>query len=282
MDIGRPWGVSHAGSAWAVVADFHTHTRHSHGSGSVLDNALAARSRGLRCVGITDHGPANLLGVGVSGPDELVETLEEARTAEVVCPGVRVLAGVEANVISPDGRLDVPEHILARLDLVLAACHLFVRRPGAYATVATMVRNAASCIIGGVSPRVVRRARADNTKALVEAVLRGRVHIVAHPGRATPVDISEIARACAARGTLVEINAMHRGQTPEFLQKAAREGADFAVSSDAHSPGRIGDVAWAVQLARTAGIPATRIVNVAAGATAAAGSGGFAWDRPGS
>ena len=44
-----------------IFADYHTHTVHSHGRGTVEDNVKAAISANLRAIAITDHGPANLL-----------------------------------------------------------------------------------------------------------------------------------------------------------------------------------------------------------------------------
>ena len=42
-----------------MTGDFHTHTVHSHGEGTIRDNVLAARAKGLREIAITDHGPGN-------------------------------------------------------------------------------------------------------------------------------------------------------------------------------------------------------------------------------
>ena len=39
-----------------ITADYHTHTRYSHGSGTVADNAAAADRLGLKELAVTDHG----------------------------------------------------------------------------------------------------------------------------------------------------------------------------------------------------------------------------------
>ena len=39
-----------------LVADYHTHTLYSHGKGTIIDNVLAAREKGLKAIAITDHG----------------------------------------------------------------------------------------------------------------------------------------------------------------------------------------------------------------------------------
>ena len=39
-----------------LTGDYHTHTTYSHGKGTVLENALAAKEKGLKEIAITDHG----------------------------------------------------------------------------------------------------------------------------------------------------------------------------------------------------------------------------------
>ena len=39
-----------------LTSDYHTHTVFSHGKGNVIDNVLVAKEKGLKQVGITDHG----------------------------------------------------------------------------------------------------------------------------------------------------------------------------------------------------------------------------------
>ncbi len=60
-----------------LVADYHTHTVHSHGTGTVAENVIAAQCRGLAAVAITDHGPANLFGLGVKAPEVLFSIQKE-------------------------------------------------------------------------------------------------------------------------------------------------------------------------------------------------------------
>ena len=39
-----------------LTADYHTHTVFSHGKGQIIDNANVAKLKGLKEVGISDHG----------------------------------------------------------------------------------------------------------------------------------------------------------------------------------------------------------------------------------
>lgn len=240
-----------------LIADYHTHTVHSHGKGSVGDNAAAAKAAGLHVVGISDHGPANMFGVGVRGPEVFDKIREEAHRWERNHGGVRVLVGVEANVVSLDGRLDVPDAVLARLDYVMAGLHVPVK-PASWRDAWRIVY---ANLGGRFSHRLARRARILNTEALVQAVLNNRIDVITHPGWRLSIDTRELARACASRGTALEINTSHVHTDVPYIEAAAAEGVCFVVGSDAHAPERVGDLASGIELARRAGLTAADVVN---------------------
>lgn len=240
-----------------LIADYHTHTVHSHGKGTVADNAEAAQAAGLEMVGISDHGPANMFGVGVRSPQVFDKIKEEAHRWERDRGGVRVLVGIEANVVSLDGRLDVPDSVLARLDYVMAGLHVPVK-PASWCDA---WRIAYTNIGGRFSAGLARRARVLNTEALVQAVLNNRIDVVTHPGWRLSIDTRELARACAARGTALEINTSHVHTDVPYIEAAAAEGARFVIGSDAHAPQRVGDLASGIELARRAGLTEADVVN---------------------
>ena len=43
-----------------ILADYHTHTVYSHGKGSIEDNVKVAISKGIKTIGISDHGYKNV------------------------------------------------------------------------------------------------------------------------------------------------------------------------------------------------------------------------------
>ncbi len=245
--------------AWRVVADYHTHTRYSHGRGTVLENAEAAASRGLDAIAIADHGPRSVPWVGVSSPRAYDDIRRDARAARRET-GVDVLTAAECDVVTAAGDLDLAPRDLAKLDLVLAGLHLMIIPP--------TLRDTTTFILPNVAPwrwsrRVRARSRVANTKALVEAVNRYKVAFVTHPGLHLPVDTPELARACAKRGTRLEISSAHRETDEAYVRAAAHEGADFVLSSDAHRPERVGDLEAALRVARRAGLEPERVWNVA-------------------
>ena len=39
-----------------ILADYHTHTIYSHGKGTIEENVKVAISKGIKTIGISDHG----------------------------------------------------------------------------------------------------------------------------------------------------------------------------------------------------------------------------------
>ncbi|MEW6307718.1 MAG: PHP domain-containing protein [Bacillota bacterium] len=244
-----------------LFADYHTHTTYSHGRGSVADNVLAAKGAGLTAVAVTDHGPGSLPWLGVRELEDFEAISAEAAALTALLSGMRVLSGVEANVISVAGTLDVPPNVIAELDVLLAGLH-----PTA---IPASLGDAWKLIgLNGLrrfSPGLARRARLENTKALVECVYHYDVDIVTHPGLQLPIDTAELARAAAARDTALEINCSHGHMTAEFVRVAAKAGASFAINSDAHRPQDVGRLERGLSIARQAGLRADQVINAVPG-----------------
>ncbi len=225
-----------------LTADYHTHTVHSHGSGSVTDNIEAAISRGLSAVGITDHSIAHpLYGVKRSRVGYYLECI--ARAKEVFAGRIEVKAGIELNLTGLSGRYDLPE---GAFDVVIMGYHK--------AALCTDLKTVWTFFRG-------KRVNAI-TQAYVQAIQTGHIHIVSHPGYGIPVDYRLLARACADYGVLFEINEKHGDLTPEDINQAAIEPVKFLISSDAHRPEDVGCAPNALRLAQRASLPLSRIVNI--------------------
>jgi putative hydrolase len=243
---------------WKVIADYHTHTKYSRGGGSIADNARAAHAAGLEIVGIADHGPANWGHLGMTKLATFERIIRETKEVERSLSGIKVLAGIEANIISYDGQLDIPLELQRRLDVVLAGFHLAIAPQQPYEGLKYFVQTA----FGKVSPRWRQKARDENTRAIVAAVYQNEIDIITHPGLGISIDTSELARACAKTGTALEINSKHGALTVDFIKAAAREGVKFAIGSDAHQPTEVGRLAPGVRAAQAAGLGVEQIINV--------------------
>ena len=110
-----------------IRGDLHCHTTWSDGRASVEEMARAALERGYDYLAICDHTPAVGAVRGLSADDVRRQGEEIAAANEALAP-FRVLRGIECDIL-PDGRLDLPDAVLAELDWVQASVHGGQRMP---------------------------------------------------------------------------------------------------------------------------------------------------------
>ncbi len=230
-----------------VTGDLHTHTTHSHGKGGVGDNVRAAIAKGLKKIAISDHGPSHIF-YGIRDMDAYLEDI--ARAKREYGGQIEVLSGIELNIVSLEGELDLPRGYEDAFDVLIFGYHKMVAYRGLRDKLHFLLPKSG----GGA-------AIARNTEAYVNAINNYRIGIVAHPGYGLPIDKERVAAAAAARGTALEINSKHPEFTVDELTRCYSAGVNFAIDSDAHSPGRVGDFTAALSRAGEAKIPAERIIN---------------------
>ena len=239
-----------------LLADYHTHTLYSHGKGKVEDNARVAQERGLKEVAITDHGPAHPL-VGVRSLESLKKIKEDIVECRDKFPQLKILLGLEANVISTSGDLDISPSYIKDLDLLLVGLHTGIIPKNLSSAFNLVVKNWGAKI----NSYLYREARQVNTSSLVRAVYKHPVHTVVHPGLELNIDTRELARACAFRGTALEINCSHGEKTLQYLEAAAGTRVKFVINSDAHNPQEVGALEPGIKLALKLGIEEGRVLN---------------------
>lgn len=237
--------------------DLHTHTTYSHGKGSIEDNVRAAAARGLKTVGISDHGPGHVT-YGVKRRNISVMRKEVERLKPLY-PEIGILLGVEANIINPSGKLDVTEDELKQFDYLLAGYHYGVFGENPAFALGLHVQNFVFSSWFHVGTKTQKKL---NTELAVRAIYENNIKILTHPGDKGSFDIGEIALACADRGTLMEISTWHDWLTVDGIRQAAKTDAQFVISSDAHTPERIGDCQGAVDRIMEAGLDFERVVNL--------------------
>lgn len=237
------------------LADYHTHTRWSHASGSVAHNLRAAEALGLKAVGIAEHGP-NLLFVGV--PTRRWPALHRAVTSSKEA-GTKLLFNIEANVVSLDGDLDIPGYTEDKLDMLLVGLHPRVVPAGLSACWAFYGMRWLALL----SRRQRHQLYDTFTAALVNCVNKHKVDIVVHPGYGLPIDSRELAAACARTGTFLEINCKHTEVIGKDIKIAAKiPEVQFVIGSDAHRPQDVGRFEPGFRLVRELGLDRERVVNV--------------------
>lgn len=239
---------------YRMVFDYHTHTTFSHGKGSIQDNVKAAVAAGLSALAVTDHGPGHLT-YGVKRKDFPVMRAEIDRL-KALYPQIKLYLGVESNVISRAPYLDVTKEELQYFDFIIGGYHYGI--PGGYCIGNWLdAHKLAPAAIG-------RRLLSKNTDMTLKALYENDLKILTHPGDKGRFDIAAIAKACEETDTLMEISTWHAHLTVEEIKIAAKTDVKFVVSSDAHTPDRVGSFAGGVQRALQAGLDLERVVNIEA------------------
>ena len=227
-----------------MLYDLHTHTVFSHGKGTVRDNIEAALAQGLKKIAVSDHGMGHV-SYGIRNADKYLRTI--ASLKEEYAGRIEVLAGIECNLLGENGQTELSKDLISCFDVKVLGYHKFIATRGLSYT--------AYCYL--TSRKDIQR----NTAAVKKALESGWFDILAHPGYAMPVDISEIAQVCRDTNTLFEINEKHTEMNSESLLTAAAEGTKFILSSDAHSPGKVGKTPKGEALVKACGIE-DRVVNI--------------------
>ena len=225
-----------------IRGDLHCHTTWSDGRASVEEMGRAARERGYDYVAICDHTPAVGAVRGLSADDVRRQGEEIAAANERLAP-FRVLRGIECDIL-PDGRLDLPDDVLAELDWVQASVHGGQRMP-----------------------------RAEMTKRVEEALRNPYVSCLSHPtGRLitrrpeNALDLERVFEIALETGAALEVNGLSprldlRG---EHVREALRAGVRIVCSTDAHSTQGLGNMTLSVHTARRGWATAGDVLNTSA------------------
>ena len=104
-----------------IIGDYHTHTVYSHGKGTVAQSVERASQMGLKTIAISEHGPGHAF-FGVSR-ENLNKIKEEIDALKPLYPHMQIKYGLEANIMSPDGVIDVDQALVDSLDFVMAGYH---------------------------------------------------------------------------------------------------------------------------------------------------------------
>lgn len=222
-----------------LLVDLHTHTIASgHAYSTITENAHAASRRGIKLLGMTDHGPSMPGAPHLFHFDNLSIIPDELY-------GVKILPGVEANITNHEGDLDMPLKYLAYLNLILVGLHPI-------------------CYPGGTCEQ--------NTQAYINAMENPYTDMMVHPGRPDfEMDLEKIAHASARLNIPVEVNnsslstIREKDRARDNCRSIARYMVKYKspviLGSDAHFWDRVGEFSDALVLVQEAGISEHQILN---------------------
>lgn len=242
---------------YRMIYDIHTHTTFSHGKGSIEDNVKAAISKGLTTIGISDHGPGHIF-YGVKRKNLPVMKAEIERLSKLY-PQIEILLGVEANIVNLSGRLDLKEADEKHLDYILAGFHYGIFGENPLFGIRLQLANLASRKLKFLS---WKKLKTTNTDLVIKAIYENKIKLITHPGDKGPFDLLPIAEACVANNTMMEISTWHLAPTLDELRSLSKTGVRYIISSDAHSPERVGTYIPGLKRALEAGVDPALIDNI--------------------
>lgn len=234
-----------------AFAEYHSHTIYSDGKKTMAEMVAEAHRIGYEIFGISDHGYKHHF-FGVKYHD-YPKMRDELNRLQEQYPDIKLLLGVEANILDDKGTIDVDDYILNYVDYVMAGYH-FGSKP-------TGVRGLANHI-NNYSKVFSHKEIEYNTNALIYAMKNNDLFILTHPGDKGEIDTIEVAKVAEQTDTVLEINARHAHLSLKQLMEVKDLDIKFSVGSDAHKLEHLPLIADAIDRAQIAGIDKSRIVNV--------------------
>jgi DNA polymerase (family 10) len=222
-----------------IKGDFHVHSKWSDGTSSIEEMARAAQKRGYQYVAICDHSKSLKIAHGLD-ESRLIKQIEEIERVNGKLKGFQILKGTEVDILA-DGKLDLSEKVLGKLDLVAAAVH-----------------------------SGFKQEKEKMTKRIVRALENPRVHILVHPsgrllGARDPyeVDIDEVMETAKRYGKALEINAYFERLDLDDIRcrKAKEMGIPLAIGTDSHHLDQMWMISLGVAVARRGWLERKDVLN---------------------
>lgn len=222
-----------------IVGDLHMHTTATDGTASIEEMIAAAKQRGRKYIAITDHSKRVSMANGLDA-ERLREHWSNIRAIAEQTKGIQVLCGIECDILE-DATLDLPDDVLQEADWVIAVLHYGLKQE-----------------------------KSQIHKRLLNAIANPHVSIIGHPtGRligkrpGADMDISEILKAAADHGVMMELNAHpSRLDLSDIHAAAAKDlGIPIVISTDAHSTNGMDVMQFGVDQARRAGLEKRDVAN---------------------
>jgi DNA polymerase (family 10) len=212
----------------ALQGDLQMHSNWTDGKFSIEEMAKAAAERGMKYIAITDHTKRLAMTHGLDEKRIQMQWKEIDAVNKKLKGTITVLKGTECDILK-DGTLDLPDEILAKLDITGVSVHSYFNLP-----------------------------RDEQTARVIRALRNPHVDILYHPtgrivGRRDPyeIDMDEVIRVAEETGTALEVDSFERlDMKDEYVRKCVEAGVKFAIDSDAHAPAHFGLLEYGIAQAR--------------------------------
>lgn len=234
-----------------TAADYHIHStysRRNHGKSTIEEIVEKAVELNLEEIAITDHGPGHWL-FGIQ-EEKMPEAKEKINKMREKFPQIKILYGVEANILDYDGRTDISDAVRKYCDIVLCGFHM--------GALFTTFNDAFKFTVKNKFSDMAQK----NSVAFVKAMKRYDINILTHPGDKIPLDIDMIAKAAEETNTMLEINNSHGHLNAEEIKIASKYNVKFVINSDSHIKHTIGSCENGLKAAVEAKLDLNRIINL--------------------
>lgn len=223
-----------------IQGDLHVHSDWSDGHSSIEELAQTARERGYRYLAICDHSASASYAGGLSSA-KLLKQMEYIKrfNAKQKASNFRLLCGTECD-IRLDGSLDLPDSLLAKLDIVVASIH------------------------SAFTKDVTRRLQAACRHPLVDIIGHPTGRLISKRDGYQGLDLEAVMREAAATGTALELNSYYERLDLNDLhcKRAAELGCLLAINTDSHRSQDLWMMELGVGTARRAWLTTKNIFNV--------------------
>jgi DNA polymerase (family X) len=222
-----------------IRGDLHVHSDWTDGTAPIEAMAMAAQAQGYEYIALTDHSRRVAMAHGLD-PARLTRQSQEIDRLNEKLHDLTILKGIELDILK-DGRLDLPDASLSKLDIVVAAVHSHFDLP-----------------------------RETQTDRVIRAMNNPYVSIIAHPtgrliGEREPydIDMERVIAAAHALGCHLEINAQPErlDLNDMHIHAAKQAGVKLAISTDAHSVDAFACMRFGVDQARRGWLTADDVIN---------------------
>jgi putative hydrolase len=235
----------------ALRGDCHTHSDWSDGGAPIETMARTAIGLGHDYMVLTDHSARLTIAHGLD-EDRLRQQLDVIDGLNEKLAPFRILSGMEVDILE-DGRLDLGDEMLARLDVVVASLHSKLRMERQAMTRRMVVAMASphTDILGHCTGR---KLSSDGVMPSADAPLKRQP---------STFDAEIVFAACKQFDKAVEINCRPERQDPpdELLELALDFECQVSIDTDAHAPGQLEWQVYGCDKAARHGIEAEQIVN---------------------
>ncbi len=221
-----------------IKGDLHMHSVWSDGRATLRGLAAACIKRGYEYMAIADH-VGDLKIANAMSPEQLQEQWKEIRQLNSRLKPFRILRGAEVQ-IDKDGRIDFPEEMLAKLEIVVASIHTSFNG-----------------------------TEAEMTNRICKAMENKYVTFIAHPtGRmlnvrpAYPLNLSAVFQKAGETGKGLEINSHPaRLDLNDVAVRDAKTHTKIVINTDSHSILQLDFMHYGVATARRAWCTAKDVLN---------------------